>query len=115
MKMVKRLVSLAVALVMVMSLVACGCEKGIVGTWSSESEFLGQKITSSYTFNEDGTYESAIIGIKQTGTYTIEGDKMTIKFNSSVGVMTETYTFAVDGDELKLTMQNGNTAVYERQ
>ncbi len=115
MKMVKRMVSLAVALVMVMSLAACGGEKGIVGTWSRESELMGQKITSSYTFDEDGTCEMSIIGITKTGTYVVEDDKMTVKLNSGDVIMTETYTFVVDGDELKLTIETGQTTVYERQ
>ncbi len=114
MKTAKRLVSLVAALVMVMSLVACGGEKGLVGTWEVSADIDGQEISAGYTFESNGDCSVNAMGITMDGTYKTDGDKITITV-SFMGVETsQEGTYKVDGDTLTLTI-DGETGTLKRK
>lgn len=98
MKMAKRVASLAMVLILAMSLVACG-EKGIVGTW----EITEEGMTVGYTFEKDGSCKTNLLGMEIPGTYETKGDKITITMTVFGSSDSTEYTYKVDGDKLTLT------------
>jgi len=108
----KKTLAWILALLLVSSallLTACENGKSIVGTWVQVGE------NNTYIFHEDGTGEHNQPLHKIDITYTIDGDTITIN-DKSLGVIdkTETYTFEIDGDTLRLT-KDDTTLVFNRQ
>ena len=109
MKAVKRTVCLVAALVMVMSLVACG-DSGIVGTWSVAQD--GIEVT--YTFNSDGTGSMTVLGIPVDMKYTTSGDTLKITVSFFGQEDTQEMTYKVDGNKLTLT-DDGESVVLTKK
>ena len=74
----------------------------LAGTWSAEFEYDG---TITWTFDGKGkcTMENAYM--KQNGTYTIEGDQLTVTLEAWSDP--STYTFSVDGNSLTMNENSG--------
>src|SRR5438105_15390424 len=64
----------------------CHRNPPIVGTWTSESELMGKKLSNEITINEDGTFREVTtpavanpafrLKAIDTGTWKLEGDKL---------------------------------------
>lgn len=107
----KKIALFTAVLTLVMFLLA-SCGNSIVGTWSkTDSSILGD-LTTTYTFNSDGTGNINALGMNVSFTYTTEKDQITITYGASAGSLSfssdETFTYSVSGDSLTLT--SGNTA-----
>ena len=102
MKKVQRLIVLILALAMCFSLAACGSKDALAGTWSAD---LGDDGVITWTFNGKGkcTMENAYM--KQNGTYTIDGDQLTVTLEA--WSEPSTYTFSVDGSSLTMNENTG--------
>ena len=89
----KKIVALVLIAAVLLGLVACGSKDALAGTWSAEFEYDG---TITWTFDGKGkcTMENAYM--KQNGTYTIEGDQLTVTLEAWSDP--STYTFSVDGN-----------------
>ena len=95
--------ALLLALVMILGLTACGGSKdALSGTWSAE---LGEDGVITWTFNGKGkcTMENAYM--KQNGTYTVDGDQLTVTLES--WSEPSTYTFSLDGNSLTMNEKSG--------
>lgn len=99
----KKIVALVLITAALLSLAACGSKDALAGTWSAD---LGDDGVITWTFNGKGkcTMENAYM--KQNGTYTIDGDQLTVKLESW-GDDASTYTFSVDGSSLTLNENTG--------
>lgn len=70
-------------------LFACNLnQEAFVGTWNLKSLNIGGDVVNAdeinnpvYTFNNNNTYEIAVSGIKETGTWKLEGDYLVL-YNS---------------------------------
>ena len=73
--------TIAVALVLALALVllaACGSNNSLVGTWSGTIIGIGDlAAVTEYTFNADGTYTISGMGATVSGTYSVDGSKLT--------------------------------------
>ena len=87
---------------LLLTLAACGSKDALAGTWSAE---LGEDGLITWTFNGKGkcTMENAYM--KQDGTYTIEGDQLTVTLEAWSDP--STYTFSVDGNSLTMNENSG--------
>ena len=98
MKMMKKLAVLVAAMAMVLSLTACGGEKyPMVYTYEVPWQDGVRGVNASLTLNEDGTYEykhtstdskdqnKIVMDLTATGTYTKEGDIVTISLDEIKG------------------------------
>ena len=103
----KRLLALALVLLAAFALAACGSDT-IVGKW--KDNILGVTVTE---FTQDGRViiEVPSTSQKLEGTYKIENDKLTTRSDKTK----RTYTFVIEGDQLKLTDKTGKTSTYTRQ
>ena len=82
MKISKKMMALLLALMMVLSLTACGGNKdALAGTWSAD---LGDDGVITWMFDGKGkcTMENAYM--KQDGTYSIEDDQLTVTLERPV-------------------------------
>lgn len=91
----------------------------LIGAWTDNANFSG------YEFFEDGTmkvtyFNMSIINLDDiidgtyTGTYTVEGDKLTISYTIYSKAIVKTYTFSAD--ETTLTLKEGaDEAIYVRK
>ena len=86
----KKYVALLLIAVALLTLAACGSKDALAGTW---------------TFNGKGkcTMENAYM--KQDGTYTIDGDQLTVTLEA--WSKPSTYTFSVDGSSLIMNENSG--------
>lgn len=110
MKKVISLILVAVIAVCALSGCAAIAEAVIVGTWTSQTSILGVAAETEYVFNEDGTGSiSAIIDVGVAIKYTIEEDTLTIVTDTPILQKTFKYTYELDGDNLILTDDSGNT------
>ena len=82
--------------------VACGAKDELAGTWSAEFEYDG---TITWTFDGRGKCTLVDYFGELKGTYTIEGDQLTVKLES--WSEPSTYTFSVDGDSLTMEENTG--------
>ena len=87
---------------MLCTLAACGSKDALAGTWSAD---LGDDGVITWTFNGKGkcTMENAYM--KQNGTYTIDGDQLTVTLEA--WGEPSTYTFSVDGSSLTMNENSG--------
>ena len=85
-----------------LTLAACGSKDALAGTWSAE---LGADGVITWSFDGKGecTMENAYM--KQSGTYTIDGDQLTVKLETWSDP--STYTFSVDGSSLTMNENSG--------
>ena len=118
-----KLLSLAMALVLTLSLTACGGSGGndLAGTtWALssgsqggvtidqdtlESRFGG---SMTYTFEEDGTVVLALGGVSVEGTWTLDGSTVSLDIQGDTGTMT------LDGDTLTME-ESGVTVEFTKQ
>ena len=122
--MMKKLVVLVAALTMVLSLTACGGEKyPLVYTYKVEWSEGVRGQDASLTLNEDGTYEykfhstdskdpdKTVMDLTATGTYTRDGDTVTITLDEIKGQAMNANTLIDMSSETgyKLTYAQGCT------
>ena len=88
----KKFAALLLIAVTILTLSACGSKDALAGTWSAEFEYDG-KCTMENSF------------MKQDGTYSIDGDQLTVKLE--MWDDPSTYTFSVDGDSLTMEENTG--------
>lgn len=108
----KKIISVVLCLVFVLSLAACGGGSGdaLKGTWVQENTDYG---TITWNFDGSGkcTLETDFMD-KAPGTYTItDGSKVTIKID--LWDDEKVYEYAVSGGTLKLTATDGLSPDYE--
>ncbi|MFR4995005.1 MAG: DUF5640 domain-containing protein [Oscillospiraceae bacterium] len=98
----KKYVALFLIAVTLLTLAACGSKDALAGTWSAD---LGDDGVITWTFNGKGkcTMENAYM--KQDGTYTIDGDQLTVTLEA--WSEPSTYTFSVDGSSLTMKENSG--------
>ena len=98
----KRLLALLLIAATLLTFAACGSKDALAGTWSAE---LGADGFITWTFNGKGkcTMENAYM--KQDGTYTIDGDQLTVKLEA--WSESSTYTFSVDDSSLTMNENSG--------
>ena len=98
----RKYVALFLIAVTLLTLAACGSKDALAGTWSAD---LGDDGVITWTFNGKGkcTMENAYM--KQDGTYTIDGDQLTVTLEA--WSEPSTYTFSVDGSSLTMKENSG--------
>lgn len=113
----KKVLSLILAAVLLASfcLTAASCSKAakLVGSWESKTGAI-------ITFTDDGKVsvkgsDSGLLSkLSIDGTYTTDGDKLTITYKVILVDTNLTYTFAVKGGTLTLTDEKGNSESYTK-
>ena len=83
-------------------LTACGSKDELAGTWSAEFEYDG---VITWTFDGKGNCKMENSFLEQNGTYTIEGDQLTVKLE--LWSEPSTYTFSVNGSSLTMEENRG--------
>lgn len=98
----KKYVGLLLIVAALLTLASCGSKDALAGTWSAE---LGEDGVITWSFDGKGecTMENAYM--KQSGTYTIDGDQLTVKLETWSDP--STYTFSVDGSSLTMNENSG--------
>ena len=98
----KKYVVLLLIVAALLTLASCGSKDALAGTWSAE---LGADGVITWSFDGKGecTMENAYM--KQSGTYTIAGDQLTVKLETWSDP--STYTFSVDGSSLTMNENSG--------
>lgn len=98
----KRMIELILIVAVLLTLTACGSKDALAGTWSAE---LGEDGLITWTFNgkDKCTMENAYM--KQKGTYSIDGDQLTVTLES--WSEPSTYTFSVEDKSLTLKENSG--------
>lgn len=93
---------------------------GLVGKWMDSSDMSG------YTFKADGTVEITYVNFTVpvvnmpingnfSGTYSVDGDRITIRSSIYSRTVTNEYTYAVNGNNLTLTsIEDGKVHSYTR-
>ena len=90
----KKFLAVALALIMTLSLCACG-KNSIIGKWS----FGG----NTYEFKEDNSVSISLNGtLNFDGTYELDGDKITVEVSGMLGEKTEELTYSLKKDTLTL-------------
>lgn len=102
MKKMIRVLALILVIVIAFGLAACGIKDALAGTWSAE---LGADGVITWTFNGSGKCTMQNAYVKQNGTYTIDGDQLTVTLE--MWSEPSTYTFSVDGDSLTMNENSG--------
>ena len=104
----RKIVSVFLILVLVLSLCACSNEQRIVGTWKHQATILGVVTESTYEFKEDGT--GVLTGVLPIEfTYEFVDSELHITTNTLGLENTTKYTFEFSGD--KLTLKSGDTTM----
>ena len=98
----KKFISLLLLAAAILTLAACGSKDQLAGTWSAEFEYDGE---ITWTFDGRGKCTMENFFTKQNGTYTIEGDQLTVKLE--LWDDASTYTFSVDGSSLTMNENSG--------
>lgn len=92
----------------------------IIGSWTDNANFSG------YEFKEDGimkvTYFNMelldlddVISGTYTGTYSLDGNKLTVNYTIYSKAVTKTYTIKADENTLTLKDSSGDSAIYVRK
>lgn len=95
-------------------------EKMILGQWTDNANFSG------YEFSEDGimkvTYFNMallelddVISGTYTGTYTLEGNKLTVSYTIYSKAVVKTYKVEADENTLTLTDEKGESSIYVKK
>lgn len=91
----KKVLAIALSVFMLLSFAACGA-KSVVGKWV----FGGV----SFNFKDDTNVSISANGaLNYDGTYTIEGDVITVKAKGLMGEVTEEFKYSLKGDTLTIT------------
>ena len=98
----KKIIVLLLAVAMVLAFAACGSKDALTGTWTGD---LGLDGTVTWTFDGSGKVKFENEFAKQNGTYTIEGDQVTIKLE--LWDEAQTFTFSVSGNSLTMNENSG--------
>lgn len=98
----KRFVSILLLAALVLALAACGSKDALSGTWTGD---LGADGTVTWTFDGKGGVKFDNGFAKQTGTYTISGDQVTIQLE--LWDAPQTFTFSVSGSSLTMNENSG--------
>ena len=108
----KKLAALILSIAILLTLASCGSKDALAGTWSAEFEYDG---VITWTFDGKGkcTMENAYMN--RDGTYTINGDQLTVTLES--WSEPSTYTFSVDGNSLTMNENSGYgiSGTFEKQ
>lgn len=108
----KKYVGLLLIVAALLTLAACGSKDALAGTWAAE---LGEDGLITWTFNgkDKCTMENAFM--KQSGTYSIDGDQLTVELEA--WSEPSTYTFSVDDSSLTMAENRGYgiTGTFEKQ
>ena len=107
----KRIISTLLVCVLlvgcVLTLASCGTR--LSGTYSAESEIMGQSIETSYTFkgkNVTVEVKTTVLGVVNSesveGTYEIDGDEITFTMEKDGETESQTVTFEKGDDYIKL-------------
>lgn len=84
-------------------------DKNIVGNWASR-DFDGLFI---YTFNEDGTGNYDASGTQMPFTFTMEGDKLSVLFDSDTDSFDTVYK--IEGNTLTIKDSLGEDVIYDKK
>jgi len=103
----KRFVFLLLALFLVASLSSCVKKASVAGTWRAEVD--GAEIL--YEFKPDGTGTLSSGDKSADFTYALSGDKITV----TVGEHTDSGSYILSGDSLKLTDEYGTTVLTRKK
>ena len=98
----KKIVSLLLIATLLLALAACGSKDALAGTWTGD---LGADGTVTWTFDGSGKVKFDNGFSKQDGTYTIDGDQVTIQLE--LWDEAQTFTYAVDGSNLTMNENSG--------
>ena len=98
----KKYVTLILFVTVLLTLAACGSKDALAGTWSAE---LGEDGLITWTFNGKGKCTMENVYMEQDGTYTIEGDQLTVMLEAWSDP--STYTFSVEGNSLTMNENSG--------
>lgn len=108
----KKLVSLLLIASLLLVLAACGSKDALAGTWTGD---LGLDGIVTWTFDGSGEVKFDNGFTKQDGTYTIDGDQVTIQLE--LWDAAQTFTFSVTGSSLTMNENTGAglSGTYEKQ
>ncbi len=97
----KKILALILLVATLLTLAACGSKDALAGTWSAD---FGDDGIVTWTFDGKGkcTMDSYF---EQKGTYTIEGDQLTVELEAWSD--SQTFTFSVDGNNLTMEENSG--------
>ena len=98
----KKIVSLLLLAAMLLTLAACGSKDALAGTWTGD---LGADGTVTWTFDGKGKVKFDNGFSKQDGTYSINGDQVTISLE--LWDAAQTFTFSVNGSSLTMNENSG--------
>ena len=77
--------------------ISCVSKDEIIGTWNSEYTYNGNSFNYTFTLENDGTwtgivYKNGYLSSTKYGTYTIEGNKVSLRENGEVSKTIYTYS-----------------------
>lgn len=98
----KTFAAMTLVIAIALAMVACGSKDAVAGKWTAD---LGVDGVVTWEFNGSGKCSMKNAYIEQDGTYTIEGDQMTVKLE--LWDEAKVYTFSVDGDSLTMNDNAG--------
>ena len=98
----KKIIALLLALSLVFALAACGSKDALAGTWAGD---LGADGTVTWTFDGKGKVKFDNTFSKQDGTYSIDGDQVTIQLE--LWDEAQVFTFNVSGSSLTMNENSG--------
>ena len=98
----KTLPAMTLVIAIALAMVACGSKDAVAGKWTAD---LGADGVVTWEFNGSGKCSMKNTYMEQDGTYTIEGDQMTVKLE--LWDEAKVYTFSVDGDSLTMNDNAG--------
>jgi len=107
----KKILAVLTILVLTFSIVACGKNKTIVGSWI-ETNSTAKDV---YVFNKDrtGAYTMATL-LPIDFTYTIEGETVSIVMKFLGEDTVKSYNYKLDGDVLTMTV-DGQALTFDKQ
>jgi uncharacterized lipoprotein YehR (DUF1307 family) len=114
MKKIKRISVVLAALVLTLSLLACGSKNGsVVGTWNLEGTDFE---ISSMELKDDGTGTIDLGGVITLNiTYTTENDKLTLNKTYLGQTESDEYTYSVKDGKMTLKDSSGSEVVMVKQ
>lgn len=80
------------------------CTKKPTGVFSYTGSILGQSYVTNYDFRSDGKFYSEEVGVKTSGTWTVEGASIIAKFDSG-----NTNEFKWEGEDLVMVKSGGHS------
>ncbi|MBP3449390.1 MAG: DUF5004 domain-containing protein [Spirochaetaceae bacterium] len=117
----KKGIAITLALVMMVLFVGCGLANQLEGTkWEMSETVDGATEKLVFNFQEESklvltvSYSMPEYDIEESfsmsGSWSVDGDQLTISYTDGVDTITETATAEIDGDKLTLTVtEDGET------